>query len=32
MVWDEKVEIPVLYGKEFSFEVFEKHEFGYNPD
>ena len=32
MEWDEPISLPVLYKREFLFEIYDKHEFGYNPD
>ena len=30
--WAESLTLPLLYNREFEFEIYDKHEFGYNPE
>lgn len=30
--WEEAMELPCLYSFDMPFEIYEKHEFGYNPE
>lgn len=29
--WDDPIILPVKFNKEVAFEIYDKHEFGYNP-
>ena len=29
--WSESIPLPLFFNKEYRFEIFEEHQFGYNP-
>lgn len=30
--WEESLRIPEIYGQSIDFEIYNEHEFGYNPE
>ena len=30
--WTEPIPLPLFYNEEYRFEIFEEHQFGFNPE